>query len=538
MNFKELLKNKKILYGVIGGAAFLLILIIVLSFLALAPRHNGDDNARAVEEKRIDRDAPLVVVDNPGKSLEIQALLARENIEVAPKEGETGSKQTLMLKKGAKMSDRDRALLAIVRSGIMDKNIGLEVFDKGDFTSSKEDKKIRLARAVNGELARLIKKIEGINDATVFVSIPPHDTMFTALQKPITATVQVSIDSGDKLDKNIVRAIKNLVVGSVQGLNSKNLSITDTNGNVYNSLDVAETDNLDALEENDQYMKKKVMTQLDRLVGKGNYVVTVSTYLREAPMETSSVIYDPKKSGILNEQRFSESLGDKALDTNKMSGATSTFLPGGLPNQNSSSNSRNYSRAAADMHYGVSKTQSSEIKSPGMIEEISIAVTLDSGALPQGMRIQDLKQLVARAANPKANPKNVTIAFSDGVSPIVSPDMPSQLPKPEASGNPWWTVAVILGIGLVGGLLFIHYRAKKEAERQQREIDELLAKSQHQQDMLKAAQSSIDEVLQNLLSGNMGALGLQQNLDNFKENSEDLDDSELAIQLKSWIESI
>ena len=54
------------------------------------------------------------------------------------------------------MSERDRALLAIVKSGLMDQNVGLEIFDKGDFTSTKEDKRIRLIRAVNGELSRLI----------------------------------------------------------------------------------------------------------------------------------------------------------------------------------------------------------------------------------------------------------------------------------------------------------------------------------------------------------------------------------------------
>ncbi len=52
-------------------------------------------------------------------------------------------------------------LAAIVRSGIVDQHIGLEIFDNGDFTSTKEDKKnTRLARAINGELARLIRKID------------------------------------------------------------------------------------------------------------------------------------------------------------------------------------------------------------------------------------------------------------------------------------------------------------------------------------------------------------------------------------------
>lgn len=58
-------------------------------------------------------------------------------------------------------SQRDRALLTIVKSGLVDQNVGLEIFDKGDFTSTKEDKRIRLARAINGELARLIRKMGG-----------------------------------------------------------------------------------------------------------------------------------------------------------------------------------------------------------------------------------------------------------------------------------------------------------------------------------------------------------------------------------------
>lgn len=40
---------------------------------------------------------------------------------------------------------------------------------------------------------------------------------------------------------------------------------------------------LDMVEKNDRYMKEKIQAQLDRLIGKGNYVVTVSTYLREVP---------------------------------------------------------------------------------------------------------------------------------------------------------------------------------------------------------------------------------------------------------------
>ena len=167
------------------------------------------------------------------------------------------------------------------------------------------------------------------------------------------------------------------------------------------------------------------------------------------------------------------------------------------------------------------------MKKPGMIEDVSIAVTLDSGSLPQGIAMEDLKDLVARSASPKANAKNVTIAFSDGTPPILAPDMPSQLPKPEASGNPWWTVAVLLAVGLLFGLIFIHQRAKREAERQQKEIDELLAKSEYHQNMLREAQEQanlVQEQLANLLAGNINlSIGVQDTIENIKENMEGLD---------------
>lgn len=102
------------------------------------------------------------------------------------------------INKKCTVTDRDNALIAIVQSGLVDQNVGLEIFDKGDFTSTKEDKRIRLARAMNGELARLIKKIPPIQNATVFISIPENTTMFDE-QKPKTATVQIVLPNGENL---------------------------------------------------------------------------------------------------------------------------------------------------------------------------------------------------------------------------------------------------------------------------------------------------------------------------------------------------
>ena len=158
------------------------------------------------------------------------------------------------------------------------------MFDKGDFQSTKDDKRIRLMRAINGELAKLIRKIDPIDNAQVFISVP-EQTMFSANQKPVTATVQVQLPPDRSLDPIKVKAIQNLLMGAVQGLKAENISITDTNGRVYASIIDGADDALAKIQENDSYMQQKVSAQLDRLVGKGNHVVTVSTFLTQAPVK-------------------------------------------------------------------------------------------------------------------------------------------------------------------------------------------------------------------------------------------------------------
>ena len=252
MDFKKLLENKTILYSAIAGVVVVFALILTLALVG------ASNSASTPKEKVIKEPLDLFTTDNIGKVIEVQALLAREGITVYRKMD--GSKSTLYIKDYTP-SQRDRVYLAIVKSGLVDQNVGLEIFDKGDFTSTKEDKRIRLARAINGELSRLIRKIPPIENASVFISIP-EQTMFSSMQKPITATVQITIPSGDKLDALKVKAITNLLLGSVTGLEAENISITDTNGNVYSSIMDSGDEMVERSKENDKYMQQKINAQL------------------------------------------------------------------------------------------------------------------------------------------------------------------------------------------------------------------------------------------------------------------------------------
>jgi flagellar biosynthesis/type III secretory pathway M-ring protein FliF/YscJ len=554
MDFRALLQNRNVLIGIIAGV----ILIIVMAIAIPALSGGG---SKVVKEPVINKPLDLLTTTDLGKAIEIQALLAREGIDAERRD--EGSKCTIFLETYTQ-TQRDRALLAIVKSGLMDEHVGLEVFDKGDFTSTKQDKKIRLARAINGELARLIRRIPPIENASVFVSIP-DPSLFTSMQKPTTATVQLTVPSGIKLENDKIKAIQNLLLGSVQDLKAENISITDTNGNVYNSMIGVEDRMQDMTEENDRYMKEKIQAQLDRLIGKGNYVVTVSTYLREIPVEKSSVLYDPNSQVALNEQRFTENLGDQSHDQSKISNAVSSYIPSSLPqNNNSSQANRNYTRSATESQYGVSKTQIKEYAGTGTIEDISIAVTVDKNSVPLDMTTEEFKGLIARAASPKVSAANVEIAFSDNMSPFLTGEKPTQLPKPESSGNPWWLLLLVLGAGFVGILFFADKKAKDEAEKNQREIDDLkyYARQQAEQleqfnqatNMIMAQQQELRQTIteeRQRVPVQVAAPAPQQaapaaapsqapvgdvSFDEISNAAEKYDEKDLGDYLKSWIE--
>ncbi len=554
MDFQKILENKPLLYGIIGAIVLLLALFVTIGIVSSS---NKPSNGTEITGEPLKENVDLLTTDNAGKAIEIQALLAKYDIVVSRRLD--GTKSILYLKKGdcktgrkaCYTTDRDLALIQIVQSGLMDQNVGLEIFDKGDFTSTKEDKKIRLSRAINGELSRLIRRIDGVDNASVFISIP-EQTMFTSMQKPVTATVQITLaKDATKLDQLKIKAITNLLLGSVTGLTAENIAITDTNGNTYHSIMNAEDEMLQRLEENDKYMTSKVNQQLDRLIGQGNYVATVSTFLRQAPVEKFTIDYDPNRKASVTEQTFSEGLGDRTNDTNKNVNAVSVYLPNGLPNGSSdSSQNRNYSRTARETQYGVTKTQTNEYIKPGVVEDISIAVTLDKNSLPANTTLEELKELIAKAASPKVNPENVSIAFSDSTDPYLASDRPANLPKPDETGNPWWLAIALSAIGLIIVFKAVSNKVQQVQEANRREVEMLRQKTAQQEQQLndisnRAAQLTErqSELAQGLVEQQQREYIQQQNpaqladtLSNLSAELSDADDEEAGEKIKSWIE--
>ena len=554
MDFKKLLENKVLLASIIGGVVFLLAVFIICGTIA-SSNSKSDSNQVDVSNEPLKEDVDLLTTDNLGKALEIQALLAKHGIVVA--RAVDGTKSVLKLRAKncttgsgkCTTEKRDLAIMLIVESGLYDQNVGLEVFDKGDFTSTKEDKRIRLVRAMNGELARLIKRIDGIENASVFISIP-EQSMFASMQKPVTATVQLTVSVGQTLNMGTIKAVSNLLLGSVSGLTAQNISITDTNGHVYNSLVDAQSEMIERIQQQDKYMQEKVQAQLNRLIGAGKYVATVSTFLKQAPVEKFTIEYDPNRKTAVNEQTFSEGLGDQTQDVNKNTNAVSVYLPNGLPAGSSdSSQNRSYSRTAKETQFGVTKVQTNEYISPGVLEEISIAVTLEKDALPTDITLEELKDLVAHAASPKADPNNVTIAFAESLDPFMAGDKNVKAPIKAEHGNPWWLAIALLAFGLFFGQRVLTQKINAAKAAQEEEILRLREQNEAQERQIKDLSSNAAEMIEKQSQLQQGLIEQQarpavktsgaeirEALKELKRELDGVDELEAGERIRSWIE--
>ena len=554
MDFKQILENKVLLASIIGGVIFLLAVFIICGTIA-SSSSKSDSNQVDVSNEPLKEDVDLLTTDNLGKALEIQALLAKHGIVVA--RAVDGTKSVLKLRAKncttgsgkCTTEKRDLAIMLIVESGLYDQNVGLEVFDKGDFTSTKEDKRIRLVRAMNGELARLIKRIDGIENASVFISIP-EQSMFASMQKPVTATVQLTVSVGQTLNMGTIKAVSNLLLGSVSGLTAQNISITDTNGHVYNSLVDAQSEMIERIQQQDKYMQEKVQAQLNRLIGAGKYVATVSTFLKQAPVEKFTIEYDPNRKTAVNEQTFSEGLGDQTQDVNKNTNAVSVYLPNGLPAGSSdSSQNRSYSRTAKETQFGVTKVQTNEYISPGVLEEISIAVTLEKDALPTDMTLEELKDLVAHAASPKASADNVTIAFAESLDPFMAGDKNVKAPIKAEHGNPWWLAIALLAFGLFFGQRVLTQKINAAKAAQEEEILRLREQNEAQERQIKDLSSNAAEMIEKQSQLQQGLIEQQarpavktsgaeirEALKELKRELDGVDELEAGERIRSWIE--
>src|SRR3954453_12177464 len=94
---------------------------------------------------------------------------------------------------------------------------GYSLLDNQGVMNSDFMQKVSYQRAMEGELAKTIKAMSGVNNATVHLAIPQKDVFSDDQQQP-TASVMIATAVGKKLSTAQVESVVHLVSSSISGL--------------------------------------------------------------------------------------------------------------------------------------------------------------------------------------------------------------------------------------------------------------------------------------------------------------------------------
>ena len=194
---------------------------------------------------------------------------------------------------------------------VSDGQTGYELFDSGTLGMTDFMQKVSYKRALEGELARTITSVQGIEMARVHLVLPER-TPFRDRQVQPSASVVLQLAGGVRPDREEVAAITALVGGAVEGLSPSNVTVVDAQGELLSDPAQAETDGAlstsqlryqRAIEE---HLAGQGQTMLDRVLGPGRAIVRVAATLDFSRTVTETERIDPESATIISEERMDE----------------------------------------------------------------------------------------------------------------------------------------------------------------------------------------------------------------------------------------
>ena len=365
------LQQKLVLGGTVGvTVAMLITLLFFLNQPDYVPLYTNlaqDDAAKVVDQLNAQK-IPYVIDDN-GKVIKVpKDKVYEERLSLASK--------------------------GIPSSGV----VGYEIFDKSTMGMSEFMEKLNYQRALEGELAKTIMEIDGVQGARVHIVIP-HKSVFKDEQKLPTAAVVLKLRSGYYLSRNNIAAILNLVSSSVEGLQPGKVTLIDTEGKLLSReedsdpLAVSSSKQYEIKKSVENYLAQKAQSMLDNVLGYGNSMIEVNADLNFDQVQRTMETYDPNSQVAISEQTIKSTNNGKNL-----SDSTAQLSQNNITN------------------YDINKTIEKVIQGSGNIQRLSVAAVIND--VPKEVKQGDkTKTVYAPRSTDQMNKLQEIIKNAVGVDP-------------------------------------------------------------------------------------------------------------------------
>lgn len=383
-------------------------------------------------------------------------------------------------------SDLYRARMLVASNGALAApETGTELLNSLPMGASRTLEGDRLRTAQERELALTIAEIDGVEAVRVHLAKADR-SVFVREDIAPSASVMVRMARGRQMADSQVRAIANLVAGSVPGLASEAVQIVDQHGRLLSQPQSANSDRLELQARMEAKLRAQVDQLLAPMIGAGNFSSEIQVELNMDEVTSARESYD--KDGAVRRESLQESqmagnapgMGVPGVlsNTPPIDAVAENGAPLGTPAQGAAQGGGGESSATRTYELGREVAVSNT--APGGVKRLSVAVALDEQAM-QGTTPQQLakmEELVAAAVGADE-------ARGDRVAVLVRAFQPAELEEMPVWETAWFATMVRNGVALLSVLLVLLLAVRplikaltgggRRAREREQEEDEALA---------------------------------------------------------------
>jgi flagellar M-ring protein FliF len=170
----------------------------------------------------------------------------------------------------------DKARIELVGSELpMRGQVGFELFNQSDMGLTEFAQKINYQRALQGELARTLLMLDGIQSVRVHLGLAER-SLFRDEQSRPKASVALVLKPGNALTESRVSGIQRLVAGAIPDLTPEAVAVLDETGKVVSREDAVAALPMTASEARLQLYRANILSALRQAHPDRQFGVTVS----------------------------------------------------------------------------------------------------------------------------------------------------------------------------------------------------------------------------------------------------------------------
>ena len=255
-------------------------------------------------------------------------------------------------------------------------SVGYEIFDQTNAMGQTDFvQQLNRQRALEGELGRTIQSLDGVTSTRVHLVLPKHELFEETAQEP-SASVTIGVGAREPTPEQ-VRAIQNLVSSAVPNMKPDRVTVVDQHAKTLSGGAEGDAAAADGRKSDvEQRIAKTVKTLVEGIVGVGKSRVNVTADLDLSRVTVQEETFNPDGQVVRSESTTEENSKENQPDSAGGVSASAN-IPGGANSSSESTNASASGRTESTTNYEISKTTRTEVKDPGQLKRISVAVAVD-----------------------------------------------------------------------------------------------------------------------------------------------------------------